>query len=170
MASIDKDLISKINSEDKSVIPVVNGYLREIAKHSSNIATPNLVIYLILSYYAIITVKQGYMLIEDHIATIGRVFDKRWFVLRNDGILSFYQIEYDKSINENADREIDCHKITKLKNKIWNKRNPKKKFCIKIWVANNDETKDYKFICTNADKRQEWMQAFEQVSDIKALK
>jgi len=100
--------------------------------------------------------KQGYMQKEGKMI---KSWKKRWFVLQNNGVMSYYHSEHE----ENPIARFNCKDLTKLLNKSWSKSN-KKRYGIKLYTPH----RNWKFLTPNNDQRLEWIHAFEQVSGIKA--
>ena len=100
--------------------------------------------------------KQGYMMKE---GKMWRSWKKRWFVLQNNGIMSYYHNEQES----NPIARFNCKENTKLLNKSWGTSN-KKRYGIKLYTPH----RNWKFFTQNNDERQEWIKAFEQVSGTKA--
>eukprot|EP01084_Bolivina_argentea_P276353 471541_1 len=78
-----------------------------------------------------------------------RTWHKRWFVLQNNGVLSYYE-------DENDDEPIKGFNIknhTKIANKTY-----KNKYGIKIYT----EHRDWKFLLENGIERRLWIAAFNQ--------
>merc|ERR1712113_349572 len=96
--------------------------------------------------------KEGYMQKEGKMIKSWR---RRWFVLQNNGIMSYYHDEHE----ENPIARFNCKDLTKLLNKSWSKSN-KKRYGIKVYTPH----RNWKFLCANNDQRAEWIQSFESVS------
>jgi len=100
--------------------------------------------------------KQGYMQKEGKMIKSWR---KRWFVLQNNGVMSYYHNELESQ----PIARVNCKNLTKLLHKSWSKSN-KKRYGIKVYTPH----RNWKFLCVNNDQREEWMRAFEKVSGKKA--
>ncbi len=110
------------------------------------------------SIAVIITIWSGSMRKE---CELSQSWKKRWFVLKSDGTLLCYNNEKSKHLMH----EFVCRNLTEIVSKSWSQSSQSSKNAFGIQI--NTSGAHWKLLCQNNNDRNEWIKAFQTVSNAK---